>query len=218
VHALLQHRWSTQPSRPLTLTARARQFSSFVLLIGTIAAADAFEPRHAIIVCNKDELLIPLLLTPLPTPKEFKDAIASLSPEQARFARAFRAMQLESTLFALLVVQIKPQLEQLLNLPDDALTKEIKLTDSLMNLFLEFNVPSDLLSFNAENDADEADADSDSADDDDSHVSGSGSGSASGDNGSTDGLALRRVKEHVHGAFTTRHVSRTFANPLLQQL
>ena len=33
-------------------------------------------------------------------------------------------MQLSSTLFAIAVVQIKPQLEKLLNLPNDSLTKE----------------------------------------------------------------------------------------------
>lgn len=57
-------------------------------------SADLFEPKHAIIIQNKDELKIPLLLETIPTPKEFKDAIASLSPEQQRFCKAFRSMQL----------------------------------------------------------------------------------------------------------------------------
>jgi hypothetical protein len=57
-------------------------------------------------------------------------------------------MQLESTLFGVCVVQIKPQLERLLRLPDDALTKEIQLTQDLLSLFIEYQVPSDLLSFN----------------------------------------------------------------------
>ena len=61
----------------------------------------------------------------------------SLSPEQQAFAKAFRAMQLESTLFGVLVVQIKPQLERVLNLADDSLTKEIKLTQDLMQLFIK---------------------------------------------------------------------------------
>jgi hypothetical protein len=99
------------------------------------------------IVKDKDDLRVPLLLETIPTPKEFKDAIESLSPEQQRFAKGFRAMQLESTLFAVCVVQIKPQLEKLLNLPDDALTKEIELTQDLLNLFIEYQIPSDLLSF-----------------------------------------------------------------------
>jgi hypothetical protein len=33
--------------------------------------------------------------------QEFRDAIESLSPEQQRFAKAIRAMQLESTLFGM---------------------------------------------------------------------------------------------------------------------
>ena len=47
-------------------------------------------------------------------------------------------MQLEGTLFAVCVVQIKPQLEKVLNLPPRSLTKEIALTQQLMNLFIEF--------------------------------------------------------------------------------
>lgn len=66
---------------------------------GNITSATSFEPQHGLIVQNKDVVNIPLLLTPLPTPKQFKNAIKSLSPEQQQFATAFRAMQLESTLF-----------------------------------------------------------------------------------------------------------------------
>jgi len=56
-------------------------------------------------------------------------------------------LQLSSTLFGVLVIQIKPQLEKLLKIPDDSLTKEIKLTQDLMNLFIDYQIPSDLLSF-----------------------------------------------------------------------
>jgi hypothetical protein len=49
-------------------------------------------------------------------------------------------MQLESTLFACCVVQIKPQLEQLLCLPPGALTKEIALTQQLIELFIDYQV------------------------------------------------------------------------------
>ncbi|CAM9548761.1 unnamed protein product [Choristocarpus tenellus] len=82
-----------------------------------------------------------------------RDSIQSLSPEQQRFAKAFRAMQLESTLFGVLVIQIKPQMETLLRLPPGALTKEIQLTQDLMQLFIEYQVPSDLLTFDGHEDA-----------------------------------------------------------------
>jgi hypothetical protein len=93
------------------------------------------------------------MLEQIPTPKEFRDAIESLSPEQQRFAKAFRGMQLESTLFAVCVIQIKPQLEKLLKLPPDSLTKEIRMTQELLNLFLEYQIPSDLLSYDGPADA-----------------------------------------------------------------
>ena len=146
LHGWLSHRFSGQSGAELSLTARARQFSSMLLLVGRITSATSFEPSHAMIVQNKDDLTIPLELSMIPTPKEFRDAISSLSPEMQSFAKSFRAMQLESTLFGVLVVQIKPQLERLLNLPSDSLTKEIKLTQDLMELLMTYQIPSDLLS------------------------------------------------------------------------
>lgn len=157
LHAWISHEFSGQSGLALSLVARARQFSSFILLVGRIASADVFEPVHAVIVQNKDLLKIPLMLEQLPTPKEFRDAIESLSPEQQQFAKAFRAMQLESTLFAVCVIQIKPQLEKLLKLEPDSLTKEIKMTQELLSLFIEYQIPSDLLSYDGAPEAEPAD-------------------------------------------------------------
>jgi hypothetical protein len=153
LHAWISHQFSGTNELALSLVARARQFSSFVLLVGRIASADVFEPKFGVIVQNKDLLKIPLMLEQIPTPKEFRDAIESLSPEQQRFAKAFRAMQLESTLFGVCIIQIKPQLEKLLRLEPDSLTKEIKLTQELLNLFIEYQIPSDLLSYDGPADA-----------------------------------------------------------------
>ena len=98
LHAWLDHQFSGQSSSKLSLVSRARQFSSFMVLIGRVSSSTTFDPKYAALVQNKDELEIPLELSTIPTPKEFKDAIESLSPEQQEFAKAFRAMQLESTL------------------------------------------------------------------------------------------------------------------------
>mmetsp|Transcript_4902 Transcript_4902/g.13764 ORF Transcript_4902/g.13764 Transcript_4902/m.13764 type:complete len:922 (+) Transcript_4902:140-2905(+) len=153
LHGFVMHQFSGGSPGPLSLVARARQFSCFVMMVGRIAGADLFEPSHAIVVQNKDDLKIPLMLEQIPTPKEFRDAIESLSPEQQRFAKAFRAMQLESTLFGVCIVQIKPQLEKLLKLPNDSLTKEIQLTQQLLTLFIEYQIPSDLISYSGPEDA-----------------------------------------------------------------
>jgi hypothetical protein len=147
LHAWINHGFSGQSPLAAELVARARQFSCFILLVGRIASADVFEPRFGVLVQNKDLLKIPLMLEEIPTPKQFRDAIESLSPEQQRFAKAFRGMQLESTLFGICVIQVKPQLEKLLKLPPDSLTKEIKLTQQLLQLFTEYQIPSDLLSY-----------------------------------------------------------------------
>jgi hypothetical protein len=147
LHAYVAQKFSNDTGSSLNLVARARQFSSFILMVGRIASGTVFEPKGAIIIQNKDDLKIPLMLEALPTPKEFKDAIVSLSPEQQAFCKAYRAMQLESTLFGIVVLQIKPQLEKLLKLPDDSLTKEIRLTQDLFELFQRYQIPSDLLTY-----------------------------------------------------------------------
>ncbi|CAD7951139.1 unnamed protein product [Amoebophrya sp. A25] len=127
------------------LSIRARQFSHVIVLLGRIKSATEFEPTHAALAQNKAELEIPLKLAMIPTATDFRDAIESLSEQQQNFAKAFRQMQLQSTLFGVLTIQVKPQLEQCLNLPADSLTKEIRLTQSLMQLFVKYHIPTDLL-------------------------------------------------------------------------
>lgn len=156
LHAVIAHAFGSgrhAQKSAMTLTVRARQFSSFLVLIGRLGPGGTFEPSHAMIARNKDELKIPLMLEQMPSAKEFRDAIASLSPEQQRFAQAYRAMQLEGSVFGLLVLQLKPQLEKLLRLPADSLTKEIDLTQKLLELFIEYQIPSDLLVYDGANDA-----------------------------------------------------------------
>merc|ERR1712137_307747 len=147
LHAWMGHQFSGDAGGSFSLSARVRQFSSFILLVGNIIAADLFDPKFATIIQNKDDILIPLLFEQIPTPKAFRDAIESLSPEQQDFAKAFRSMQLESTMFGVCIIQIKPQLEKLLNLPNDSLTKEIQLTQDLLELFIQYQIPSDLIRF-----------------------------------------------------------------------
>jgi hypothetical protein len=150
LHACVLTKFSDSMQTNLRIAARAKQFSSFILMIGNIASKDTFQPTDAIIVQNKDDVLIPLLLETIPTPKEFRDAIESLSPEQQRFAKAFRSMQLASTLFGVCVIQIKPQLEKVLNLPDGSLTKQIELTQDLMDMFIKYQIPSDMMTYDGD--------------------------------------------------------------------
>ena len=149
----VRYDFSTEPPPRLVLAARARQFSSFLLVVGTISGPDTLNPKHAIILKNKDEVKIFLNAQVLPSAKEFKDAIKSMSPEQQAFAKSFRAMSLASSVFGFCVVQLKPQLEKLLNLDDGALNKEIELTEELTLLFVDFQIPSDLLSYDGPPDA-----------------------------------------------------------------
>ena len=66
------HSFSGSTVGNIKLVGRARQFSSFILMIGRIGGPNLFEPKHAIIVKDKDELIVPLLLEQIPAPKEFQ--------------------------------------------------------------------------------------------------------------------------------------------------
>jgi len=140
VHAWLGHRFASQLGDGLHLTASARAFASYIVLVGRITGPATFAPAWGAIVKDRDELSIPLALSQLSSPAAFADAITSLSPQQRRFATALRAAQLQSSLAAVLVLAIKPQLEALLRLPPDALTREIGLTRDLTELFIKHQV------------------------------------------------------------------------------
>src|SRR3990167_7561100 len=66
LHAWVGHEFSGQSGSSLNLVARARQFSSFIVLVGRIISANKFEPKYAIIIQNKDDLKIPLDLEQIP--------------------------------------------------------------------------------------------------------------------------------------------------------
>jgi len=154
VHSWINHQFSDSVASSISLEARSGPFCSFILLLGTIHAADQFHPTHGIIVHSKDvAVTIPLLFELIPSAKTFKEATHSISPEMKEFAAAYRSMQLESTLFGLCVIQIKPQMERLLHLPRDSLTKEIELTEDLQDMFIQYQIPSDLLSYDGNKNA-----------------------------------------------------------------
>ena len=154
VHGWLHHTFvpgSTKPTNGhqnigLNIIATARQFSNYILLIGRILNNNEFQPEHGILVKDKDIVNIPLLLEMIANQKVFKKAIKTLSPTQQAFVTAYRNMQLQHTLFGLVTIQIKPQLEKLLNIRDDSLLKEISLTQDILDLIINYQIPLDVLS------------------------------------------------------------------------
>lgn len=147
IHSYLNHQFYFTNSSSTNFIFRAHQFSSFIVLLGTISSSTTFDPLHAFIVQNKDEMKIPLEMEFIPSIQEFRRAISSLSPEQQEFAEAIRELQMSNTMFGVVIIQIKPQLERVLNLPPESLTKEISLNEKLLKLFIEFQIPSDLLAY-----------------------------------------------------------------------
>lgn len=150
LHGMIDFRFGKLDTS-FSLSLRARQFSNFICMLGRYPASGLFEPSHAIFVKNRDEITVPIELAVIPSPKEFANAIQSLSVEQQQFAKAYRGMQLSSTLFAVCVIHVKPQLELLLRAPSGSLTKEIRLTQDALNILVRYQIPGDLLSCSLKN-------------------------------------------------------------------
>jgi hypothetical protein len=147
VHGWLTHQFAGHRDFQYQLRTVSRQFSNFVVLTGTISHHRRMDVKNAMIIQNKDEVVIPLNLCRARAVGDFPGLVSSLSPQQQSFAQSAREMQLESSVFAVCVVEIKPQLEILLGLPSNSLTKEIKLVSTLLNLFVDHQISSDLLSY-----------------------------------------------------------------------
>ena len=132
------------------LSLSSNQISSYVVILGKLSGVGEVIVSHALIVRNRESFSIPLSFTEIPSAEEFQEAISSLSPEQQRFANAYRSMQLEGTLFTVGVIHIKPQLESVLNLPQGALTKEIDFSQDILSCMITRQVSADFLCANSE--------------------------------------------------------------------
>jgi len=147
LHAPIFYQFSGQSLPTINLVARARQFSTLILLVGKIASHGEFEIEVATILKDKEDLLIPLLFDTSTTSTNFQDILASLSPQQQAFARAYRTMLLKQSVFAFAIIDVQPQIEQLLNVPLGSLLKEIQLTTDVIKLFIDYQLPADLLTY-----------------------------------------------------------------------
>eukprot|EP01127_Copromyxa_protea_P007940 TRINITY_DN1806_c0_g1_i6.p1 TRINITY_DN1806_c0_g1~~TRINITY_DN1806_c0_g1_i6.p1 ORF type:complete len:801 (-),score=129.85 TRINITY_DN1806_c0_g1_i6:943-3345(-) len=147
LHGHVSHIFDGNLSGEYNLNIRSNRFGCFVAVLGRVLPGNVFEPQSAIVLENKEDLVIPLLLESIPTPKQFKRAVSSLSPEQQRFANDIRSMQLSSTLFGICVVHVNPQLEIILNLPPNCLAKELQLVQDILELMIEYKISADMLSF-----------------------------------------------------------------------
>merc|ERR1711862_1029908 len=56
-------------------------------------------------------------------------------------------MGLSGSLFTFCAIPIIPQLEQLLKLPEDSLSKELELYENILNLLIEYQISSDLITY-----------------------------------------------------------------------
>ena len=64
MHAYVGHAFAGASGVAMSLTARARQFSCFMVLLGRMVPEQSFLPKHAIVLQNKDDLTVPLSLDP----------------------------------------------------------------------------------------------------------------------------------------------------------
>jgi len=151
VHGWLRHVFS-EDTESYVLQANVKQYGSFILLLGTLLEDNQIDCKCACVLHHGQQLEIPLSTTDLPTAKEFSRAISSISEEQQEFSRLFRSMQLEGSLFVVGTIPIQPQLEKVLNLPECSLSKRFELQEQIIGLFVDHQIPGDILRFDGETD------------------------------------------------------------------
>ena len=152
LHALILPRFAgSQPQ--INLKLRARRFCSYLVMLGRVPEKGVFQPEGALMIGSGDDVSIPLECFFVPSAVAFADAIQSLSEEQRTFCELFRSMQLSATLLGVVVVQIKPQLERLLHMPRDSLTKQLQLLWELEFLLVRLQIPCGLVSYDADESA-----------------------------------------------------------------
>ena len=137
-------------SSHLSLFATSFPYSEFILLIGRCISKNHISFENAIFLSNKDEIEILLQVESLPTPKEFKKSISSISNEQQEFAKLYRAMQLSESLFVISLIPVQPQLERVLNLPIYATLKIdfLHYKNLILQLLIDHQIPTDILAYN----------------------------------------------------------------------
>jgi hypothetical protein len=104
-----------------------------------------FVAEYALLVANRDSVCIPLIAQVIPSQKQFRAAISSISPAQQAFATLIRSQQLSDSALGVMVLNLKPAIEMLLNVAEGTMTKEIALSERVMQLFVEYDIPPDLL-------------------------------------------------------------------------
>lgn len=131
LHGWMDHQFKgSGGTSSLTMTARTRQFSCFVVVIGTVVTLDHFEPTNAFLLQNQDELRIPLALETLPTPKvnnprvlprvliqfrSFKMQLFHFPPNNNDLLKQFVQCNLQVLFLALQSFKSNPHLKKSLN-------------------------------------------------------------------------------------------------------
>ena len=153
LHGWLEYEFNSIMRKEFTLQIEPATFGTFIVLIGNFTYENQFEPTYAKIVIKEKQntpIEVPIQISKIPSLRQFKKSIQSLSNNQKDFSILMRDKTLSTSLLGVCIIQVKPQLEKLLKLPSYFLTKEIRFTYKLIKLFTQFNIPSDLLSIPSE--------------------------------------------------------------------
>ena len=147
IHGWMEFEFNNEFLSKYTIDINTKLFSSNIILLGHIIPENTFKPISAFLIRNKQSIQIPLILSKIPSAKTFKKSIQSLSNHQKDFASQIREKTLSTNLFCICIIPIRSQLEKLLKIPSRCLIKEILLAQSILDLFIEYQIPSDLFSF-----------------------------------------------------------------------
>lgn len=158
LHGCVEYEFKGKMRKKYNLNITPSTLGIFIVLVGNLIYENEFQPQWAQIVIksSNEQIQVPIEINKIPSLKRFKKSIRSLSNHQQQFASSIREKTLSSSLLGICVIQVKPQLESILRLPFKLLTKEIQMTYELLRMFIEYQIPTDILSLSDSDDSQNA--------------------------------------------------------------
>ena len=145
VHSIINNMFKSG-NLNLELKISSKRFNGIIAVLGTIEEGCRLKPCHAITLVDSDSVTIPFIQEMISSGNKNVN-LESLSEEQRQFALAYKNIQLANSLFGVLLVPLIPNLEKLVNLPEDSLLSEVQLVTDLVEIFSKFQVSGDLIAF-----------------------------------------------------------------------
>lgn len=127
------------------LHGNSKHFGVYLVFLVGFLDDNKIDMKHGLVIRNQEWFEVALEVITLPSIQQFKDATISMSEEQTAFLQSVRQMQLEESMFGILLIDVKSHLQKLFDIPVEILAKDTSLLTNLLEFLVDFQLSSDFL-------------------------------------------------------------------------